>query len=97
MLALFFDEAHLLFTGTPKALQERLEQVVRLIRSKGVGVYFVTQSPGDLPDSILAQLGLRIQHGLRAFTAREQKSLRSRCGQSPKDFVPIRRSIPCRS
>lgn len=77
LLALFFDEAHLLFADTPKALQERLEQVVRLIRSKGVGVYFVTQSPGDLPDSVLAQLGLRIQHGLRAFTAREQKSLRA--------------------
>ncbi|WP_273819269.1 MULTISPECIES: helicase HerA-like domain-containing protein [Pseudomonas] len=77
LLALFFDEAHLLFAGTPKALQDRLEQVVRLIRSKGVGVFFVTQSPGDLPDSILAQLGLRIQHGLRAFTAREQKSLRA--------------------
>ncbi|BBP78777.1 hypothetical protein PHLH7_48810 [Pseudomonas sp. Ost2] len=77
LLALFFDEAHLLFAGTPKALQDRLEQVVRLIRSKGVGVYFVTQSPGDLPDTILAQLGLRIQHGLRAFTAREQKSLRA--------------------
>jgi len=77
LLALFFDEAHLLFTDTPKALQERLEQVVRLIRSKGVGVYFVTQSPGDLPDDVLAQLGLRIQHGLRAFTAKEQKSLRA--------------------
>ncbi len=77
LLALFFDEAHLLFADTPRALQERLEQVVRLIRSKGVGVYFVTQSPGDLPDDILAQLGLRIQHGLRAFTAREQKSLRA--------------------
>ncbi|WP_095096165.1 helicase HerA-like domain-containing protein [Pseudomonas sp. Irchel 3A5] len=77
ILALFFDEAHLLFADTPKALQDRLEQVVRLIRSKGVGVYFVTQSPGDLPDQILAQLGLRIQHGLRAFTAREQKSLRA--------------------
>lgn len=77
ILALFFDEAHLLFAGTPKALQDQLEQVVRLIRSKGVGVYFVTQSPGDLPDPILAQLGLRIQHGLRAFTAREQKSLRA--------------------
>lgn len=77
VLALFFDEAHLLFNGTPKALQERLEQVVRLIRSKGVGVYFVTQSPGDLPDAVLAQLGLRIQHGLRAFTAKEQKSLRA--------------------
>ena len=77
LLALFFDEAHLLFADTPKALQDRLEQVVRLIRSKGVGVYFVTQSPSDLPDAILAQLGLRIQHGLRAFTAKEQKSLRA--------------------
>lgn len=77
VLALFFDEAHLLFADTPKALQDRLEQVVRLIRSKGVGVYFVTQSPSDLPDDILAQLGLRIQHGLRAFTAKEQKSLRA--------------------
>ncbi len=77
LLALFFDEAHLLFNGTPQALRDRLEQVVRLIRSKGVGVYFVTQSPGDLPDDVLAQLGLRIQHGLRAFTAKEQKSLRA--------------------
>jgi len=77
VLALFFDEAHLLFNGTPKALQDRLEQVVRLIRSKGVGVYFVTQSPSDLPDDVLAQLGLRIQHGLRAFTAKEQKSLKA--------------------
>jgi DNA helicase HerA-like ATPase len=77
LLALFFDEAHLLFADTPKALQERLEQVVRLIRSKGVGVYFVTQSPGDLPDDVLAQLGLRIQHGLRAFTAKEQKALKA--------------------
>jgi hypothetical protein len=77
LLALFFDEAHLLFSDTPRALQERLEQVVRLIRSKGVGVYFVTQSPGDLPDDVLAQLGLRIQHGLRAFTVKEQKALRA--------------------
>lgn len=77
VLVLFFDEAHLLFADTPKALQARLEQVVRLIRSKGVGVYFVTQSPGDLPDDVLAQLGLRIQHGLRAFTTREQKALRA--------------------
>ncbi|WP_145188103.1 MULTISPECIES: helicase HerA-like domain-containing protein [unclassified Pseudomonas] len=77
VLALFFDEAHLLFNGTPKALQDRLEQVVRLIRSKGVGVFFVTQSPGDLPDSVLAQLGLRIQHGLRAYTVKEQKTLRA--------------------
>ncbi len=77
LLALFFDEAHLLFSDTPKVLQERLQQVVRLIRSKGVGVFFVTQSPADLPDEVLAQLGLRIQHGLRAFTAKEQKSLRA--------------------
>jgi DNA helicase HerA-like ATPase len=77
LLALFFDEAHLLFADTPKALQDRLEQVVRLIRSKGVGVYFVTQSPSDLPDGILAQLGLRLQHGLRAFTAKEQRSLKA--------------------
>jgi DNA helicase HerA-like ATPase len=77
LLALFFDEAHLLFDGTPKALQDRLQQVVRLIRSKGVGVYFVTQSPTDLPDEVLAQLGLRVQHGLRAFTTKEQKSLKA--------------------
>lgn len=77
LLALFFDEAHLLFSDTPKALQERLVQVVRLIRSKGVGVYFVTQSPSDLPDEVLAQLGLRIQHGLRAYTVKEQKALRA--------------------
>jgi len=77
MLALFFDEAHLLFNDTPKALQDRLVQVVRLIRSKGVGVYFVTQSPADLPDDVLAQLGLRIQHGLRAYTVKEQKALRA--------------------
>jgi DNA helicase HerA-like ATPase len=77
LLALFFDEAHLLFSDMPKALRQRLEQVVRLIRSKGVGVHFVTQSPGDLPDEVLAQLGLRIQHGLRAYTAKEQKALRA--------------------
>ena len=77
LLVLFFDEAHLLFNGTPKALRDRLEQVVRLIRSKGVGVFFVTQSPADLPDTVLAQLGMRIQHGLRAFTAKEQKSLKA--------------------
>jgi uncharacterized protein len=77
LLVLFFDEAHLLFNGTPKALQDRLLQVVRLIRSKGVGVYFVTQSPTDLPDDVLAQLGLRVQHGLRAYTVKEQKALRA--------------------
>ena len=76
-LALFFDEAHLLFNDTPRALRERLEQVVRLIRSRGVGVYFVTQSPSDLPDAVLGQLGLRIQHALRAYTVREQKALRA--------------------
>lgn len=77
ILVMFFDEAHLLFADTPKVLKDRLEQVVRLIRSKGVGVYFVTQSPNDLPDTVLAQLGLRIQHGLRAFTIKEQKALRA--------------------
>ncbi|MEH6492567.1 helicase HerA-like domain-containing protein [Halopseudomonas sp.] len=74
---LFFDEAHLLFSDTPKALVERIEQVVRLIRSKGVGVYFVTQSPLDVPESILGQLGNRVQHALRAFTPRDQKAVRA--------------------
>ena len=77
LLALFFDEAHLLFNDTPRALQERLEQGVRLIRARGGGGYFVTQSPGDLPDTVLGQLGLRIQHALRAYTVREQKALRA--------------------
>ncbi len=76
VLVFFFDEAHLLFKDAPKALVEKIEQVVRLIRSKGVGVYFVTQSPGDIPDSVLAQLGNRFQHALRAFTPREQKVVR---------------------
>lgn len=74
---LFFDEAHLLFDNSPKALVEQIEQVVRLIRSKGVGVYFVTQNPLDLPDSILGQLGNRIQHALRAFTPRDQKAVKA--------------------
>lgn len=74
---LFFDEAHLLFKDTPKSLVDRIEQVVRLIRSKGVGVYFVTQSPLDLPESILGQLGNRVQHALRAFTPRDQKAVRT--------------------
>ncbi|MEZ5810837.1 MAG: DUF853 domain-containing protein [Rhizobiaceae bacterium] len=73
----FFDEAHLLFDEAPKILLERVEQVVRLIRSKGVGVYFVTQNPLDVPDSVLAQLGNRIQHALRAYTPREQKAVRT--------------------
>jgi DNA helicase HerA-like ATPase len=71
----FFDEAHLLFNDAPKALLERIEQTVRLIRSKGVGVYFVTQNPLDIPDSVLAQLGNRVQHALRAFTPRDQKAV----------------------
>ncbi len=72
----FFDEAHLLFEDAPKALIKKVEQVVRLIRSKGVGIYFITQSPGDVPDDILGQLGNRIQHALRAFTPRDQRDLR---------------------
>jgi hypothetical protein len=76
-LVFFFDEAHLLFDDPPKALREKIEQVVRLIRSKGVGVYFVTQNPLDLPDEILGQLGNRVQHALRAFTPRDQKAVRA--------------------
>ncbi len=76
-LVFFFDEAHLLFTDAPDALREKVEQVVRLIRSKGVGVYFVTQNPADIPDSVLAQLGNRIQHALRAYTPSEQKGLKA--------------------
>ncbi len=76
VLVLFFDEAHLLFRDTPKPLVDKIEQVVRLIRSKGVGVFFVTQSPLDLPPAVLGQLGLKIQHALRAFTPGEQKAVR---------------------
>ncbi|HEY1077456.1 MAG TPA: helicase HerA-like domain-containing protein, partial [Fontimonas sp.] len=76
-LVFFFDEAHLLFKDAPKALVEKIEQVVRLIRSKGVGVYFVTQNPLDLPDEVLGQLGNRVQHALRAFTPRDQKAVRA--------------------
>ena len=75
-LVFFFDEAHLLFDDAPKALVDKVEQVARLIRSKGVGVYFVTQNPDDVPEDILGQLGNRVQHALRAFTARDQKALR---------------------
>jgi DNA helicase HerA-like ATPase len=74
-LVFFFDEAHLLFNDAPPALLEKVEQVVRLIRSKGVGVYFVTQNPLDIPDTVLAQLGNRVQHALRAFTPRDQKAV----------------------
>ncbi|MGE0723326.1 MAG: helicase HerA-like domain-containing protein, partial [Alphaproteobacteria bacterium] len=75
-LVFFFDEAHLLFEDAPKALVDKVEQVVRLIRSKGVGVYFVTQNPLDVPESVLAQLGNRVQHALRAFTPRDQRAVR---------------------
>jgi DNA helicase HerA-like ATPase len=76
-LVFFFDEAHLLFNDAPKALLDRIEQVVRLIRSKGVGVYFVTQNPIDVPDTVLAQMGNRVQHALRAFTPRDQKAVKA--------------------
>jgi DNA helicase HerA-like ATPase len=76
-LVFFFDEAHLLFNDAPKALLEKIEQVVRLIRSKGVGVYFVTQNPLDVPETVLAQLGNRVQHALRAFTPRDQKAVKA--------------------
>ncbi|MFN3815430.1 helicase HerA-like domain-containing protein [Brevundimonas sp.] len=79
-LVFFFDEAHLLFDDTPRALVEKVEQVVRLIRSKGVGIYFVTQNPADIPDSVLSQLGNRIQHALRAYTPAEQKGLKAASG-----------------
>ena len=73
----FFDEAHLLFNDMPKELLDKIVQVVKLIRSKGVGVYFITQSPSDIPDEVLAQLSNRIQHGLRAYTPAEQKAVRA--------------------
>ncbi len=76
-LVFFFDEAHLLFNDTPQALLEKIEQLVRLIRSKGVGVYFVTQNPLDIPETVLGQLGNRVQHALRAFTPRDQKAVKS--------------------
>jgi hypothetical protein len=76
-LVFFFDEAHLLFTDAPKPLLEKIEQVVRLIRSKGVGVFFVTQNPLDVPDTVLGQLGNRVQHALRAFTPRDQKAVKA--------------------
>ena len=75
-MVFFFDEAHLLFNDAPKALVDKIEQVVRLIRSKGVGVYFITQSPADIPDKVLAQLGNRFQHALRAYTPKEQEAVK---------------------
>ena len=76
-LVFFFDEAHLLFDSAPKALLEKIEQVVRLIRSKGVGVYFISQSPLDIPEDVLGQLGHRVQHALRAFTPKDQKAVKA--------------------
>ena len=76
-LVFFFDEAHLLFKGAPTALVDKIEQVVKLIRSKGVGVYFITQSPSEVPDTVLAQLGNRVQHALRAYTPSEQRAVRA--------------------
>jgi uncharacterized protein len=86
-LVFFFDEAHLLFSDAPPVLVEKVEQVVRLIRSKGVGVYFVTQNPADIPEKVLAQLGNRVQHALRAYTPQEQKGVRAAAGsfrENPK-------------
>jgi len=87
-LAFFFDEAHLLFKDAPKALIDKVEQVVRLIRSKGVSVWFISQQPSDLPDSVLSQIGNRVQHALRAYTPNDQKALRAaaKSFRANKDF-----------
>ncbi len=93
-LVFFFDEAHLLFADAPKVLVERIELVVRLVRSKGVGVYFVTQNPLDIPDSVLAQLGNRVQHALRAFTPRDQKAVKATAStMRPKAGLDVEAAI----
>src|SRR6187402_1260341 len=93
-LVFFFDEAHLLFTDAPKALMDKIKQVVRLIRSKGVGVYFVTQNPIDVPDKVLAQLGGRVQHALRAFTPRDQKAVKAAAQTfRPNPALDVERAI----
>ncbi|MFZ9374501.1 MAG: helicase HerA-like C-terminal domain-containing protein [Burkholderiaceae bacterium] len=93
-LVFFFDEAHLLFNDAPKVLVERIELVVRLVRSKGVGVYFVTQNPLDIPDTVLGQLGHRVQHALRAFTPRDQKAVKSAAEtMRPKPGLDIQAAI----
>ena len=93
-LVFFFDEAHLLFNEAPKVLIERIELVVRLVRSKGVGVYFVTQNPLDIPDSVLGQLGNRVQHALRAFTPRDQKAVKATAEtMRPKAGLDIKAAI----
>ena len=76
-MCFFFDEAHLLFNDAPRALIEKIEQIVKLVRSKGVGVYFITQNPADIPDPVLAQLSNKVQHALRAYTPAEQKAIRA--------------------
>ncbi|WP_371416742.1 helicase HerA-like domain-containing protein [Sphingosinicella sp. BN140058] len=94
-LVFFFDEAHLLFDDAPKGLLDTIEQVVRLIRSKGVGVYFVTQNPADIPDAVAAQLGNRIQHALRAFTPKEQKALKAAAdGFRPNPAIDVAAVLP---
>jgi hypothetical protein len=93
-LVFFFDEAHLLFKDAPKPLLDRIEQVARLIRSKGVGVYFITQSPADIPDPVLAQLGNRVQHALRAYTPSDQKALKAAAqGFRAADGMDVARAI----
>jgi uncharacterized protein len=93
-LCFFFDEAHLLFDDAPHALVEKVEQVVRLIRSKGVGVYFITQNPIDIPDSVAGQLGNRVQHALRAFTPRDQAAVKSAAETfRPNPSVDVERAI----
>ena len=84
-LVFFFDEAHLLFTGASKAFLESVTQTVRLIRSKGVGIFFVTQNPTDVPDAVLGQLGNRVQHALRTFTPEDAKALRKTVSHVPED------------
>ena len=93
-LVFFFDEAHLLFKGAPRALVDKVEQVVKLIRSKGVGVYFITQQPSDVPDAVLAQLGNKVQHALRAYTPNEQKAVRAAAqGFRPNPAFDTREAI----
>jgi hypothetical protein len=93
-LVFFFDEAHLLFNGASKAFLDQVEQVVRLIRSKGVGVFFVTQTPKDVPPDVLAQLGHRVQHALRAFTPNDQKALSATAKTFPKsDFYDLEETL----
>jgi len=93
-LVFFFDEAHLLFDGASKAFQDQVEQVVRLVRSKGVGVFFVTQSPKDVPADILGQLGNRVQHALRAFTPDDDKALKAAARTFPKtDWYDVEETL----